>query len=126
MPSSLKEFSWLVILVCVIVWFVGEAALGGGLSSLDSHGLMVGIFAGACVFLWATSKFDARSSAVSTAAFVAIGLWALKLGIALFIDFRNCISSGVFWSFILALAIPVTAIGISGHVQKTRLGCEQA
>jgi hypothetical protein len=115
---SRKRFSWLIILVCVVVWFLGEAALGGGISGVDSHGLLIAVFAGACALLWAAARFSAGNSTVSTVVFVVIGLWALKLGIALFADFRGSISSGVFWSFAAVLAILVIALGLAGQRAK--------
>jgi hypothetical protein len=110
-----QRFSWLIVLVCVVVWFLGEAALGGGLSGFDGHRLLIAVFAGACVLLWSAARLTAGNSTVSTVVFVVIGLWALKLVIALFADFRGSISSGVFWSFVSALAILVAAFGITGQ-----------
>jgi hypothetical protein len=103
------------ILIFVVVWFVGTAALTGGLEGIGERGPAICVFAVACAAWWGMRRFGGpKSESVNTAAFVVTGLWMLKILIALLVDFHHCIADVFFWAsvsmvLLLTMAAALTA-----------------
>lgn len=95
----------------LVVWIVGTGALNIGLQKLGT-GTAIGVFVGACAAWYGALKFGgARVGTVRTAGFLVIGLWGVKLSVALLVNFHSCVTDPFFWTS-GALLLLLTIISI--------------
>jgi hypothetical protein len=85
------------VLLFFVAWFLGAAALSGGLKS--GAELRAGcIFAISCALWWvAYSLCRSADGRGMTIGFLTLGLWLLHLLGALFFDFHHYFSDLFFW-----------------------------
>ena len=112
-PTNVNR-TGLSILVFIVVWFVGTAALTGGFTELGEDGLLACVFGAACAAWWGARKFGGANSApVNATGFVVIGLWTMKLLHALLFNFHYWVTRFFFWASAAILLLLVTAVALS-------------
>jgi hypothetical protein len=102
----------MAILIFVVAWWIGAAALIGGLEVAQGpfQTLVAACaFAGACTFWWGAYKLSGYGS---TGGFIVIALWMLGL-LGTLLDFRYYATRPFFWAAAAMVICLVAAAGLS-------------
>jgi hypothetical protein len=103
----------LAVLLFFVAWFVGAAALNGGLK-LGAEVRAAYIFAIACVLWWISYRVcrSANGSGM-TLGFLTLGLWMLHLVGALFFDFHRYVADLFFWTSTAIFLVLILLVALS-------------
>ena len=103
----------LAVLLFFVAWFVGTAALSGGLK-LRAEMRAAYIFAIACVLWWTSYRICLSVNGRGiTLGFLALGLWMLHLVGALFFDFHRYVADLFFWTCTASFLLLIMLVALS-------------
>jgi hypothetical protein len=103
----------LSILLFLIAWILGIAALRAGYETYDDVPATC-VFAVACVLWWISYKISCSANRRGmTLGLVALGMWMLNLVGLLAVDFHDFIASFFFWGCSAICLFLVTAFAFS-------------
>lgn len=103
----------LSMLLFLIAWVLGIAALRAGYESYDDVPATC-IFAVACVLWWISYKISRSANRRGmTLGLVALGMWMLNLVGLLVVNFRDFVASFFFWGCSAIFLLLVTALAFS-------------
>jgi hypothetical protein len=103
----------LAVLLFLIAWFLGAAAIRGGFQ-FDADVLATCIFAIACGLWWIAYKMSRSANGRGmTLGFVALALWMFHSIGALIVDFHRYVAGLFFWSSTAVFLLLITAVALS-------------
>jgi len=103
----------LAVLLFFVAWFLGAAALNGGLK-LRAEARAACTFAIACVLWWISYRIcysvNGRGLALG---FLTLGLWLLNLVGALFFNFHRYVADLFFWTSTAIFLLLIILVALS-------------
>jgi hypothetical protein len=103
----------LAVLLFFVAWFLGTAALSGGLK-LGAEMRAAYIFAIACVLWWISYRIclSVKGRGI-TLGFLTLGLWMLHLVGAFFFDFHRYVADLFFWTSTAIFLLLILLVALS-------------